>query len=146
MYKYIVLLHIIAATVWAGGHLILVSTILPAAIKKRNPHLLLDFEQRYERIGIPSLIILVLTGLHLAFTMLPNISQWFSFESHVVKHITTKLILLGLTILFAINARFRLIPNLTNKSLPLLAIHIIAVTIFAVLFVATGLSFRMGIF
>ncbi len=36
MYKYIVLVHILAATVWAGGHLILVSTILPEAFKKKK--------------------------------------------------------------------------------------------------------------
>ena len=112
MYKYIVLLHILAATVWVGGHLILVSTILPETFKKKDINLLLNFEQKYERIGMPSLLILVISGLYLAHTLLPDFSQWFTFDSHLSKHATIKLILLLSTILLALNARFRLIPNL----------------------------------
>jgi putative copper export protein len=145
MYKYIVLLHILAATVWVGGHLILVSTILPETFKKKDIKVLLNFEQKYERIGMPSLLILVISGLYLAHTLLPNFSQWFTFETHIAKHVTIKLILLLSTILLALNARFRLIPNLTIKTLPILTVHIIAVTIISMLFVATGLSLRMYI-
>lgn len=146
MYKYIVLLHIVAATVWVGGHLILVSTILPEAFKKKNIDILLSFEQKYERIGMPSLLILVISGLYLAHTLLPEFSMWFTFKTHIAKHVSIKLILLLSTVLLALNARFRLIPNLTIKTLPILTIHIIAVTIISVLFVTTGLSIRMSIF
>ena len=146
MYKYIVLLHILAATVWVGGHLILVSTILPETFRKKNIEILLNFEQKYERIGMPSLLILVISGLYLAYTLLPDFSQWFTFETHIAKHVSTKLILLTTTILLALHARFRLIPNLTMKTLPLLSVHIIAVTVVAVLFVVIGLSLRMYIF
>ena len=146
MYKYIVIVHILAATVWAGGHLILAGTILPVALKRKEPNYLLNFEKRYELIGIPSLILLVLTGLHLAYTLLPDFSMWLTFESHLAKHISIKLSLLMTTILFALHARLRLIPNLTAKTLPVLAAHIVAVTIISVLFVVTGLSFRMYIF
>lgn len=146
MHKYIILLHVLAATVWVGGHLVLAITILPLALKKKSTEILMNFEQRYELIGIPSLLIVVGTGLYLAYTMLPDLSMWFSFDSHVVKHITIKLILLFSTIAFALHARFRLIPNLTAKTLPLLATHIVAVTVIAVLFVVTGLSIRLGFF
>ena len=146
IYKYIVLLHVLAATVWAGGHLILVFTVLPVALKNGDIKVLLNFEEKYERIGIPSLIILVGTGFYLAMTMLPDFSEWFSFDSHVTKHITVKLLLLITTILFALHARLRLIPNLTKETLPLLATHVVAVTVVAVLFVVTGLSFRLGFF
>jgi putative copper export protein len=146
MHKYILLLHLLAATIWTGGHLILAITILPVALKKKSPEYLLNFEERYERIGIPSLILLVLTGLHMAYSMLPDFSLWFSFESHVQKHVTIKLMLLFTTILFALHARLRLIPNLTPKTLPLLASHIIGVTIISVLFVLAGLSFRFHFF
>ena len=92
MHKYIILLHVLAATVWVGGHLVLAITILPLALKKKSTEILMNFEQRYELIGIPSLLIVVGTGLYLAYTMLPDLSMWFSFDSHVVKHITIKLI------------------------------------------------------
>lgn len=146
MYKYIVLLHIIAATIWVGGHLILVSTILPETFKKKNIDILLNFEQKYERIGMPSLLILVISGLYLAHTLLPDYSIWFTFKTHIAKHVTIKLILLLSTILLALNARFKLIPNLTMKTLPILTVHIIVVTVISVLFATTGLSIRMSIF
>jgi len=44
MYKYIILSHILAATVWVGGHFILVSTILSAVFKRKSIEVLLSFE------------------------------------------------------------------------------------------------------
>lgn len=146
MYKYIVLLHIVAATVWVGGHIILVSTILPETFKEKNIDILLSFEKKYEKIGMPSLLILVISGLYLAHVLLPDFSQWFTFDTHIAKHVSLKLILLLSTILLALNARFRLIPNLSIRTLPILTTHIIAVTIISILFVTTGLSIRTYIF
>jgi len=44
MYKHIVLLHILTATVRVGGHFILISTILPTAFKRKSIEVLLSFE------------------------------------------------------------------------------------------------------
>ena len=56
----------------------------------------------------------------------------------------TKLGLLMLTIVFAVDARLRLIPNLTDDKLKSLAFHIVPVTIIAILFVIVGVSVRTG--
>jgi hypothetical protein len=45
---------------------------------------------------------------------------------------------------FAIDARLRVIPVLSEKNLSVMAWHIIPVTIFSVLFVVAGVSFRTG--
>jgi putative copper export protein len=144
MNKYLIILHVLAATVWVGGHLVLAIGILPSVLKDKDVNLLLGFETKYERVGIPALVILVVTGIYMAISYLP-IAQWFNFTNDLSRHISIKIILLGMTIAFAINARFRVIPNLTTKSLKLMAFHIISVTILAVLFLVTGLSFRLNI-
>lgn len=53
MYGTLLLLHILGATVWTGGHLIVALTILPRALKRKAPAELLRFESAYERIGTP---------------------------------------------------------------------------------------------
>ena len=144
MYKYVLMLHILAATVWTGGHLILSLTILPKALKERAPDIILNFESRYERIGITSLLVQVVTGLWLAYHLLPDVGAWFAFESYASHLIVAKMGLLALTAAFAVDARFRIIPNLSEKNLKALAYHIVPVTIISVLFVIVGVGFRTG--
>jgi uncharacterized membrane protein len=44
LFKILVILHTLGATVWAGGHLVLAVTVLPKALKSRNPDLIHQFE------------------------------------------------------------------------------------------------------
>jgi hypothetical protein len=60
--------------------------------------------------------------------------------------VITKLILLAVTVLLAAHARLKLIPKLNKKTLPLLGLHIVAVTVTGILFVIAGLSFRTNLF
>ena len=145
MYKWLLALHILSATIWAGGHLILSIGLLPQALKKKDVSSITNFENVFEKIGIPSLIIQVLTGLYLAFELTGgNISQWFDFKSFHGIHISLKLLFLILTLFLAFHARFRIIPKLKEENLNSLAVHIISVTVLAVLLVLTGVSFRVG--
>lgn len=144
MYYYILPLHVLGATIWTGGHLVLAFTILPKVLKEKSPSELLRFESGYEKIGIPALIIQVVTGVWLAHHLMPDIGMWFNFDNPVSRLIIFKLSLLLLTALFAIDARIRVIPKLTEQNLMSLAYHIIPVTIISVLFVIVGVSFRTG--
>jgi putative copper export protein len=144
MYGLLLTLHILAATIWTGGHIVLSIVILPRVIRERSPTRLLEFESVYEKIGMPALIIQVITGLWLAYRMLPDVSQWLNFANPLAQVIMAKLILLALTVGFAIDARFRVIPFLSEKNLNVMAWHIIPVTVFSVLFVIAGVSFRTG--
>jgi len=144
MYPYILFLHILAATIWTGGHLVLAMTILPTALKERSALYLLRFESGYEKIGIPALIIQVITGLWLAYHLMPDVGLWFSIDNPISRSILAKLGLLLITALFAADARLRIIPDLTDQNLMSLAYHIIPVTILSVLFVIVGVSFRTG--
>jgi putative copper export protein len=144
MYGVMLLLHVLAATVWTGGHLVLALAILPRVLKARAPAELLRFESAYERIGIPALLIQVATGLWLAHLMVPNVSRWFDVDDPVSRLIGAKVMLLAITIAFAMDARLRIIPRLSGENLTALAWHIVPVTVVSVLFVVIGVSFRTG--
>lgn len=144
MYGILLLLHILGATIWAGGHIILSTVVLPKALQEQSPEVLLDFESVYEKIGMPALIVQVVTGALLAHRMVPDVTQWFNAANPVSQVILAKLGLLALTIAFAAHARFRVIPNLSPTTLKVMAWHIIPVTLISILFVVVGVSFRTG--
>ena len=144
MYGVLLLLHILAATIWTGGHIVLCVVVLPKVLEERSPEALLSFESVYEKIGMPALIVQVLTGVILAYRMVPDIAQWFDVTNPVSHAIMAKLGLLALTVGFALDARLRVIPTLSDKTLTVMAWHIVPVTIFSILFVVVGVSFRTG--
>ena len=144
MFGLILFLHILGATIWTGGHIILALGVLPQVLKTRSPEQLLDFESMYEKIGMPALVIQVLSGLWLAYRLLPDVGQWFNLSNPIAHGILAKLIILLLTLALAVDARFRVIPKLSTDNLWDMAWHIIAVTIMSILFVLVGVSFRTG--
>ncbi len=144
-FKILLILHTLGACVWVGGHLILAVTILPKVLRLKDPEIISTFESMFERIGIPSLIIQVVTGLRLAMIFMP-IGEWFDFSNSISALISIKIILLLITVILAIHARFFIIPKLDADKLSMLGWHIAGVTIIAVLMLLTGLSFRMGLF
>ena len=146
MYNFILLLHLLGATLWTGGHLVLSLTILPRAMRNKDPDLILQFESGYEKIGMSALIVQIVTGFWLAQRLMPDMAHWFNADDAHSRLILVKLALLIMTILLAAHARLRIIPRLDAGNLNALAFHIIAVTILSVLFVAAGTGFRTGVF
>ncbi len=144
LYPYVFALHLLAATVWTGGHLVLALTVLPRALRRRNPQVLLDFEQGYEKLGMPALAIQVASGLWMALQLVPDWGQWFSPGTALERAVALKLALLAMTALVAAHARLRVIPTLRARTLPLMAWHVAAVTLLSVGFVLAGISFRYG--
>lgn len=135
-------LHLLGAAIWVGGHLVLALGILPGALRRRDPQAIRAFEQVYERIGIPALLLQVVSGLWLASLWLP-FDHWFGATS-VARALRLKLLLLAATAALGVHARLRLIPNLDAESLPKLGWHIAAITLVGLGFVAVGQSFRFG--
>ncbi len=144
MIRFMLTLHVLAATVWVGGHLVLSLSVLPKALRADDPRIVLDFESAYERVGLPALLVQVITGIWLAWRLIPEVGEWFSFSSPIATTIGVKLILLAVTLALAVHARLRLIPNLEDGSLRPLALHIVAITAIAVLMVVAGVGFRFG--
>jgi uncharacterized membrane protein len=143
--KWLILLHVLGATVWAGGHLILSVGFLPQALKHRDVSIILNFEKHYEKIGVPALLIQVITGISMALIYVP-FSAWGSLATSHHVYLWTKLGLLLATLVLGIHARFFIIPKLTPEKLSFLAMHVILVTMLAVAMIITGLSFRFTYF
>ncbi|WP_404423542.1 CopD family protein [Nibricoccus sp. IMCC34717] len=141
---WLVLLHTLGATVWTGGHLVLAIGILPKALKDRDPELITRFENRYERIGIPALLLQVVTGIELARRFFPGFEGLLDTSNPLARAVLVKFALLATTVLLAIDARLRLIPRLSAETLPSLAWHIVPVTFLSVAFVAVGIAVRFG--
>lgn len=144
MFYTILVIHLLGAAIWTGGHLVLAVTVLPRALRARDPRILTDFEAGFERIGIPALLLQVASGLWLAWQFSPDPLAWLTFADPVAAAIGVKLALLLLTALFAVNARFRVIPNLSAGTLPLMGWHIRAVTLLSVVFVLAGAYLSRG--
>ncbi len=140
----LLIIHLLGAAVWVGGHLVLSIAVLPEVLRKKDPEILTNFEEKYERIGMPSLLIMIITGIWMAYQFGQGVSQWFHFSNPLETVISLKLILLLATVLFAINARFFVIPKLSPKTLPVMAFHIISVTILGVAMLVLGSFVRYG--
>jgi hypothetical protein len=80
----------------------------------------------------------------MAYRQLPDVSAWFTFSSVLSRTVTVKLSLLLITVIFALHARLKIIPKLSEKSLNSLAVHITCVTLVAILFAITGVLHRFG--
>ena len=144
-YNSLIIIHLIAATIWTGGHIVLCFAILPRVLKEGSPERLLDFEQAYEKVGMPALLIQIVSGLLLAHHWLPDISLWFDGNNPIAQGIQYKLAFLGLTFCLALDARFRVIPKLSQANLWDMAWHILAVTLLSIAFIVAGAGFRLGI-
>lgn len=140
--RILLFLHLIGASIWLGGHLILALKILPPAWRARDPAPIRAFEERYEALGLPALLLQVITGIWLATLWLP-VSAWLS-DNPLASLIRFKLALLGLSLALGAHARLRLIPRLCGANLGGLAVHIYAITLTALALAWVGVSFRFG--
>lgn len=138
---WLIILHLIGAGIWIGGHLVLTLSILPEVLKSRNFEPLLYFEKKFEKIGMPALLLQIITGVALALKYSPTL---IAFETAQQTAISIKFFLLFATIALAINARLFIFPKLNDKNLNFLAIHIVLVTLFALGFLFCGVAVRFG--
>lgn len=140
----LLILHLIAATVWVGGHLLLAIRYLPKALKSKDVEIIKSFEKQYEALGLPALLILIITGIWMAYDYGITVSQWFSFSGALEKVVSIKLLLLFSTLLLAIHARLFIIPGLSAARLKLMAAHIIMISLIGLAMLVLGTFVRVG--
>ena len=78
LYSVMQLIHVIAASMWVGSHLILATGPMVRALRLRDSRPILEF---YRAIAWPAtvgLLIAALTGFYMALLRAPP-SEWFSF-------------------------------------------------------------------
>lgn len=142
----LLIIHLIAATIWVGGHLYLALRVLPGVLKNKDAERLLKFEKSFEPLGMPALLLLVITGVWMSLQFGISWDQWFSFSSPLEQVVSTKLLLLLSTILFAISAQTRVLPKLRKgqNKLPEMAVHITAVNLLGIALLIMGTFMRYG--
>lgn len=144
MHHMYLILHLLAATIWVGGHLFLALRILPEAIKKKDASILTNFKDRFEPMGLPSLLILLVTGILMAYDYDVTFTKWFSFSNAIENVVSIKLILLFTSVAMAINAELFVFPKLISGRLLPVAIQIIAITLIGVAMLVLGSLVRVG--
>jgi hypothetical protein len=135
LYQILQTLHVLFATVWVGGFITLLMAY-GAELWRRMANPILDFERRYEKIGLPSLIFAAATGVAMLYV---GWGKW-PMAAHI------KMGLFVILILTYLHARLRLIPKLKRGENvgDLLFLHVAAVTVISVAFVVLGATIRFG--
>ncbi|MCU0423822.1 MAG: CopD family protein [Bacteroidia bacterium] len=137
-------LHLLGATIWVGGHLLLLIRYLPQAIKENEPDIVKAFEKKFEPLGLPALLLQIITGILLAYHYNVRIENWFSFSNGIEKVVSIKLMLLLSTLALAAHARIFIIPKLSSRNLTQLGIHILLINIIAIAMLVMGTFIRKG--
>ena len=102
-------IHLVSAAVWVGGSLFLGVVLAPILKKMSMPleerlQIMIKVGRRFNRIAVPSLIILIATGLYSSQQVLinPEILLSTSYGSYLVIKI---LLVIALIIAFAVHVR-----------------------------------------
>ena len=136
-YTVLQLIHVLAATVWVGGHITVALGFLPEALRRRDPRLLMEFERVYgKRVGLPSLVIAAATGIAMAHSY----SGWFG----TAWPIGAKIILFAILIATIVTGRREL--HRGDTRIGRFAVHVWVITIISILFVVLGWHIRFGLF
>ena len=143
-HQILLIVHLIAATIWVGGHLILAIGFLPKAIKNKDINEIKVFKDKFESVGMPALLILILTGILMSYDYNVTFSKWFSFSNGIESIVSIKIILVLITFCLAIFAQFYIFPKLTQKNFHRVTLLIIGITLIAVIMLVLGSLVRIG--
>ncbi|POS03114.1 hypothetical protein Q361_101221 [Flavobacterium croceum DSM 17960] len=144
LHQLILIIHLLAATIWVGGHLILLLRYVPKAIKTKSLEELSAFRKNFEPVGMPSLFILIVTGIIMAYNYNVTIEKWFLFENAIEKIVSIKLILLFVSLTLAFITIKFVLPSIDKLSPFLLYFIIFLVTTIAVMMLILGSLVRVG--
>jgi cell division protein FtsW (lipid II flippase) len=114
LYPAMQLIHVIAASMWVGSHLVLATGPMVRALRLRDSRPILEF---YRAIAWPAtvgLLIAALTGLYMAFLRAPP-SEWFSFgepSGRIGEKIVTFIVLL----VISGYAHARIVPGMRQNN------------------------------
>lgn len=146
VYKLLVMLHLLGASVWLGGHAVLMAVVLPAAVRRRDPGAIHDFERGYGRLGLAALVVQLATGLLLANAWLGGAWRGLLAQPHqpAEQLILAKLTLLALILGLAGHAYHRVLPRMHADNMRPFVVHATVVTTLSVLLLVVGVGIRTG--
>lgn len=142
----LLILHILGASIWIGGMLILTIGILPRAKKAKNSSIIKNFESSFHILGMVALTIQLLTGFRLAMIYAGGMKHLFDFaNNHAAVLFAWKLVLIILTMLCFVMFKKKKLSNLTDDNISSLSLVIWVLTLLALGLMVLGLGFSRGI-
>lgn len=144
LYKAMVMLHLLGASVWIGGHAVLVAAVLPRALRRNEPERVIEFEHGYGKLGLSALVVQLVSGFWLANRWIGDWTRVFA-EPTVQSHLVlSKLAVLVLTVALAGIAYHTVLPRLDKGMLGRFAVMAWATTALAVMMLILGVGIRTG--
>lgn len=143
-YQLLVIFHLLGASVWIGGHVVVVSVVIPAALRERAVARIVEFEHAFGKLGLGTLVIQTVTGLWLATYRIGHLNQLFSAPNPASFLVLAKIGLLLTNLGLAAHASRRILPRLSPETLKTFAIHAWIVTVISVLMLIIGVAIRTG--
>lgn len=145
LYPILVLIHVLAATMWVGAHLILVTGPLIKTIKSRDVKPTLEFYRAFSWPATIALIVAALVGLALAYMRHPP-SSWLDFGEPSGR-IGEKIFLFIALLVILGYAHYKVVPVMRSggeKAVRTTVIYAIIATLLSLGFPVLGIMIRFG--
>lgn len=144
LYQGVIMLHLLGASIWIGGHAVLVAAVLPGALRRNEPDRVVEFERGYGRLGLSALVVQLLTGFWLADCWIGDWTRVFT-EPTVQSHLVlSKLTVLALTLALAGYAYHAVLPKIGQGRLGRFALLAGVTTALSVVMLILGVGIRTG--
>lgn len=112
VFSLLLLAHVLGASVWFGGLMVLSFSVLPKAKRAQDPAGIATFMRHFLRLGYPALVLQILTGPMMATRLVKDMGLWFAWENGTQDHIGSKLIMFPIIAIIAIQMQRKVLPRL----------------------------------
>ncbi len=144
LFPVLIIVHLLGASIWVGGHVVLLATVLPPAMRENSAARVIEFEKGYDRLGLGALAMQVVTGLWLAKLTVGDWRPSMGPPPTAVYLVGVKLVLLTTIVVLAGRAYHRVLPRIAEQGLKPFAVHAWVVSVLSGLMLVVGGLIRVG--
>lgn len=141
----LIILHILGASIWIGGMLIMALGALPKAKKANDASLLKNYEGSFHILGMIAITIQFLTGFRLAMIYAGGMKGLFDFSNHAAVLFMWKLVIVLLSAGLFVVFKKKTLSNLDNNNISSASAIVWLIALLAIAQMVLGLGFSRGI-
>jgi putative copper export protein len=141
----LIILHILGASIWIGGMLILALGVLPKAKKAKSSAILRNFEGSFHILGMTALTVQLLTGFRIAMIYAGGMKYLFDFTNHAAVLFVWKMLFIILTMVVFVLFKKKTLANLTDENVSSASAMVWVLALLAIGLMILGLGFSRGI-
>ncbi len=141
----LIILHILGASIWIGGMLIMALGALPKAKKANDASLLKNYEGSFHILGMIAITIQFLTGFRLAMIYAGGMKGLFDFSNHAAVLFMWKLVIVLLSAGLFVVFKKKTLSNLDNNNISSASAIVWIIAVLAIAQMVLGLGFSRGI-